>query len=152
MPRSKSLPSSIAPSEVATPSPTTAAKVENISPKGRAPAWLRSLWQFQYRTKFVCALLFCALPISYCFAAYTQDQWKRQHGQLKRLQDREIEQAIMTQTLKQQMSQAAQDPKNGLVDPTPDRLVFIPSASPRPLKPVAPPPTTAGGDRQVIGY
>jgi hypothetical protein len=127
-------------------------KVENLAPKRRAPAWLRSLWLVQHRAKLVCAVLFCLLPISYGFTVYTQDQWKRQHGQLKRLQNQEIEQAVMNQSLKQQMSKAAESPQNGLIDPTPDRIVFIPSASPRPLKTAPTNLPLISTERQTVGY
>jgi hypothetical protein len=59
---------------------------------------------------------------------------QQQHGQLKRLQLQERQQGVMNENLKHQMAQMAEQPASGLVHPSPDLIVTIPSAPQRPAK------------------
>ncbi len=87
----------------------------------------------------------------YGYTARTQDLWKTQHKQLKRFQTQEQQQALMNEHLKQQLAEAAEQKNSGLVAPTPDRIVFIPSAPPRPDKSLPTPPEQAQS-RLPVGY
>lgn len=83
-------------------------------------------------------VFFSAIGLSgivYGYTVRTQDLWKSQYQQLKRLRSQETQQAVMNENLKQELAISAQNPNSGLVEPSPDRTVFIPSAPPRPLKP-----------------
>jgi hypothetical protein len=83
-------------------------------------------------------MIFCGLfglsAIVYGYTVYTQDAWRNQHGQLRRLQVQERQQGVMNENLKQQMAQAAEQPESGLVAPSPDRIITIPIAPQRPAK------------------
>ena len=83
-------------------------------------------------------IIFCTLlgsiALVYGYTARTQNLWKTQHKQLKQFQTQEQQQALMNEHLKQQLAETAEGKNSGLVAPTPDRIVFIPSAPPRPDK------------------
>ena len=105
------------------------------------PVWLKSLVTMQKGASIVFASLFGLSAIVYGYTVYTQDAWRNQHGQLRRLQIQERQQGVMNENLKQQMAQAAEQPESGLVAPSPDRIVVIPSAPQRPTKSGSTPPS-----------
>jgi type II secretory pathway component PulM len=74
--------------------------------------------------------------IVYGYTVHTQDLWKSQYQQLKRLRTQENQQAVMNENLKQVLAISAQNADSGLVSPSPNLSVFIPSAPLRPLKPL----------------
>ncbi len=82
----------------------------------------------------------------YGHTVYTQSLWRSQYGQLQRLQVQESQQGMMNEHLKQKMAQAAEASTSGLIAPNPDRLLFIPSAPQRPMKPL---PVVPHSSRQM---
>ncbi len=100
-------------------------------------------------------IIFCTLlgsiALVYGYTARTQDLWKTQHKQLKRFQTQEQQQALMNEHLKQQLAETAETKSSGLVHPTPDRIVFIPSATPRPNKSL-PTPQQQAKSKLPVGY
>jgi cell division protein FtsL len=103
------------------------------------PAWLKSLLSLQKGSKLIFLSIFSLTLIAYGYTAYIQDQWKEQHGKLKRLREQERQQVVINESLKYQLAEAAEKPTSGLVNPEPSRLVFLPAAPPRPFKsPTAP--------------
>ena len=70
----------------------------------------------------------------YGYTVYTQSLWRSQHGQLERLQLQESQQGMMNEHLKQKMAQAAEQVESGLIAPSPERILIIPSAPQRPIK------------------
>jgi hypothetical protein len=122
-------------------------------PQTSAPAWLQSLLTIQRGASIAFCSVMGLSVVVYGYTARTQDTWKVQHQQLKRFQAQEHQQAVMTENLKQQMATTAEDVNSGLVAPTPDRLVFIPSAPQRPTKALAtPPPPLAPKSKLPLGY
>jgi hypothetical protein len=117
------------------------------------PTWLKSLLTIQRGTGILFGSVFGLSIIVYGYTVYTQDLWKHQHGQLQRLQTQERQQGVMDENLKHQLAEAADKPNSKLVSPTPKQLVFIPSATPRPTKPVAKlQPKTAPTPKAPLGY
>jgi hypothetical protein len=100
-------------------------------------------------------IIFCtllgAIALVYTYTARTQDLWKTQHQQLKRFQTQEQQQALMNEHLKQQLAETAEKENSGLVAPTPARIVFIPSATPRPTKSL-PTPQEQTKSKLPVGY
>jgi aminoglycoside phosphotransferase len=92
--------------------------------------------------------------IVYGYTVHTQDLWKSQYQQLKRLRTQETQQAVMNENLKQELAISAQKPDSGLVSPSPDLSVFIPSAPLRPLKPLSTPPAAPATlkSKLPVGY
>jgi hypothetical protein len=122
-------------------------------PQNSAPAWLTSLLAVQKGA----ALVFCSVlglsVVVYGYTARTQDTWKAQHKQLKRFQAQEHHQAVMAENIKQDLAQKAQQSESGLVDPSPKRMVFIPSAPQRPTKVLATPaPPSNAKSKLPLGY
>jgi hypothetical protein len=103
------------------------------------PVWLKSLLTIQQGSFAVFCSLLGLSAIVYGYTVYTQDLWRSQHGQLRRLQIQERQQGVMNENLKHLMAQAAEQPNSGLVAPNPERIVTIPSAPPRPAKSAATP-------------
>ena len=111
-------------------------KVSPLPQHRPIPAWLRSLSNIQRATCIIFGTVFSLSIIVYGYTVYTQDLWKDQHGQLKRLQAQERQQGVMDENLKNQLATSAELPESGLVAPDPKKIVFIPSAASRPTKPV----------------
>ena len=98
------------------------------------PVWLQSLLTLQRGATILFGLVFWLSAIGYGYTVYTQDIWKQQHGQLKRLQVQERQQGVMTENLKQQLAIAAEQPQNELLAPNPRQILFVPSEPSRPIK------------------
>ncbi|WP_310489585.1 hypothetical protein [Chamaesiphon sp. VAR_69_metabat_338] len=128
-------------SERAKSSQTRSPQVRQFAPNP-TPNWLKSLLTIQRGTLVLFASAIGLSAIVYGYTVHTQDLWKSQYQQLKRLRTQETQQAVMNENLKQQLAISAQKSDSGLVSPTPDRSVFIPSAPLRPLKPITNPQST----------
>jgi hypothetical protein len=118
------------------------------------PVWLKSLLMLQQGSLVLFCSIFGLSSIVYGYTVYTQDTWKSQHGQLKRLQKQERQQGVMNENLKQQMAKIAEQPGSGLVATTPDKIVFIPSAPQRPNKSLPTPqsPQQTPASKLPVGY
>jgi hypothetical protein len=124
--------------------------VRKLTPNS-APAWLKSLLTMQQGSLIIFCTLLGSIALVYGYTARTQDLWKTQHKQLKRFQTQEQQQALMNEHLKQQLAETAEKKDSGLVHPTPDRIVFIPSATPRPTKSL-PTPLEQTKSKLPVGY
>ncbi|WP_295614984.1 hypothetical protein [Chamaesiphon sp. GL140_3_metabinner_50] len=124
--------------------------VRKLTPNS-APAWLKSLLTMQRGSLIIFCTLLGSIALVYGYTARTQDLWKTQHKQLKRFQTQEQQQALMNEHLKQQLAETAETKSSGLVHPTPDRIVFIPSATPRPNKSL-PTPQQQAKSKLPVGY
>jgi hypothetical protein len=109
-------------------------QVRQVTDRNSVPLWLKYLLTMQRGALAVFCGVFCLSAIGYGYTVYTQDLWKNQHGQLRRLQLQERQQAVMNENLKQEAAKKAEDPSSGLLAPNPERIVFIPSAPQRPAK------------------
>jgi hypothetical protein len=128
-------------------------QVRQLPQQNSAPVWLKLLLTAQQGAMVVFCGVFGLSAISYGYTVYTQNLWKSQHGQLRRLQMQERQQGVMNENLKQRMAQTADQPTSGLVAPSPAGIVFITTAPPRPIRALATPPqnsTTAS--KRPLGY
>jgi hypothetical protein len=114
-------------------------QVRQVSSRQTVPIWLKSLLTIQRSVMIVFCSIFGLSAIGYGYTVYTQDLWKSQHGQLRRLQNQESQGGVMNENLKQDMAQKAESSTSGLVAPTPDRNIFIPIAPQRPTKTLSTP-------------
>jgi hypothetical protein len=126
--------------------PLTPKQVRQVSSRQVAPIWLKSLLTIQRSVMVVFCSIFGLSAIGYGYTVYTQDLWKSQHGQLRRLQNQESQGGVMNENLKQDLAQQAESSTSGLVAPTPDRNIFIPIAPQRPAKTL---PTTSARTSQL---
>jgi hypothetical protein len=106
-------------------------QVRHLPPHHAAPGWLRSLLAMQNFSMVLFGSVFGLSSIVYGYTMHTQTTWRSQQEQLKRWQNQERQQAVMNENLKQQMAETAEQPGSGLVEPKPDRMIFIHSAPPR---------------------
>jgi hypothetical protein len=117
-----------------------------------SPVWLRSLLSLHRGVKIVFGGIFGLSLIGYGFTVYTQDTWKHQHGQLKRLQVQERQQSVMTENLKHQLAATAEEPNSKLVPPAPKQILFLPSAPARPARLLPSAPTAPTPQQPPVGY
>ncbi len=75
---------------------------------------------------FLCGIAGLSL-IAYGCMVYTQDQWKVNHRQLRKLQTQESQQAIINARLKDAEAQNAEKTHSGLVAPQPDQVLYVPA-------------------------
>jgi hypothetical protein len=137
--------------DAAKPESARSPQVKQFAPNP-TPGWLKSLLTIQRGTLVLFASAIGLSTIVYGYTVHTQDLWKSQYQQLKRLRTQETQQAVMNENLKQQLAISAQEPNSGLVAPTPDRSVFIPSAPLRPFKPITTPQSSPLKSRLPGGY
>ncbi|WP_310426883.1 hypothetical protein [Chamaesiphon sp. VAR_48_metabat_135_sub] len=129
-------------------------KVTQLPQHNSDPVWLKSLLTLQQGSLVLFCSIFGLSSIVYGYTVYTQDMWKSQHSQLRRLQKQERQQGVMDENLKQQMAKTAEQPGSGFVAPSPDKIVFIPTAPPRPTKsiPAPPSPQPTPASQFPVGY
>lgn len=128
-------------------------QVRELHRSTTVPPWLQSILKVQQGAKIVFITVVGAIPFVYGYTVYTQDLWKTQYGKLHRLHTREQQQLVMTENLKYQAAEAGDQPKSGLVPPTPDRMVFVTEEPSRPLKQRPQTPTrTKNLDSTPQGY
>ena len=129
-------------------------RVRQLPQHNLVPIWLKLLLTMQKKAVVLLASIFGLNLILYGYTVYTQDSWKHQYGQLKRLQQQEDQQSVMNEILKHQMAQTSEQPESGLVAPQPDRIVFIPRAAQRATKslPAAEQPKTTPVSKLSVGY
>jgi hypothetical protein len=109
-------------------------QVRKLPKQNGVPLWLKYLLTMQRGALAVFCSVLGLSAIGYGYTVYTQDLWKSQHGQLRRLQLQERQQAVMNENLKQDMAKKAEESSSGLIAPNPERIVFIPIAPQRPAK------------------
>ncbi|AFY96252.1 hypothetical protein [Chamaesiphon minutus] len=109
-------------------------RVRPLPDRNAVPLWLTYLLAMQRGALVVFCSVLGLSALGYGYTVYTQDSWKSQHGQLRRLQLQERQQTVMNENLKQEMAKKAEEPASGLVAPNPERIVFIPIAPQRPAK------------------
>jgi hypothetical protein len=149
--RSVTSPDSAPGLNVAKPEASRSPQVKKFAPTS-TPGWLKSLLTIQRGTLVLFTSAIGLSAIVYGYTVHTQDLWKSQYQQLKRLRTQETQQAVMNENLKQQLAISAQQVDSGLVSPTPDRSVFIPSAPLRPLKPITNPQSSPLKSKLPTGY
>lgn len=131
-------------------------QVRQLPHNNSVPGWLKSLLAVER----VSLILFCSVlglsSIVYGYTVYTQDAWKSQHGQLRRLQKQERQQGVMNENLKHQMAKEAENPNSGLVSPSPDLIVSVTKPPQRLVKSLAtapaPSPAPTPSTKPPLGY
>jgi hypothetical protein len=126
-------------------------QVTELPHHNSAPVWLRSLLTIQRGSLILFGSAIGLSAIVYGHTARTQDLWKSQHQQLKRLQAQESQQALMTENINYKLVQTAEKPESGFVAPSPVRSIFILSAPQRPTK-TLPVPQSQPKSKLPLGY
>jgi hypothetical protein len=93
--------------------------------------------------------------LMYGYTMHTQNTWRSQQDQLRRWQDQERQQGVMTEEINQQEAKKAEAKGSGFVNPKPNLSVFVNSATPRPPKPMPsqkPSPTSTPVSKIPLGY
>lgn len=129
-------------------------QVRKLPQRHLAPGWLQSLLRVQRVSTIVVGSIFALSSIVYGYTMHTQTTWRSQQAQLQRWEDQESKQAVMNETLKQQMAETAEQPTSGLVEPKPHLTIFIQSAPPRSPRPLPQPisPQLAPASKIPLGY
>lgn len=111
-------------------------QIRQLPPPQPAPVWLKSLLTVQKGATVLFGMVFGLSSIVYGYTIHTQGTWRSQHRQWDRLESQGRQQSVITENIKQKLAETAADKKSGLVAPTPQQMVFIPSAPQRPVKSV----------------
>lgn len=115
------------------------------------PGWLLRLYTVHRYSSIVTFLLVAVALVVYGWTVYSQETWNQEFRRLQNLQRNERQLTTTNAMLKNKMAEEAEKPSAGLVSPTPDRMIFLPSASepvnspPSPTTPLFPkqPPNSA---------
>lgn len=125
--------------------PKTAPQVKVLRPQPYPdPFWLKGLTALQ-QTSGVIAFVVGGLAIGfYASTVHAQQQWGRAYRNLENLQRQEAQLTSAHEMLRQQLAQEAELPQSGLVPPSPDTVLFLETATPRPAPPPLPDPPVSG--------
>jgi hypothetical protein len=119
------------------------------------PTWLKSLFALQRISLIIFGSIFGLSSLVYGYTMHTQSTWRSQQDQLRRWQNQERHQGVMTEKLNQQIAKTAEEKDSGLVNPKPNLSVFVNSATPRPPKPLpikSPAPISTQISKIPLGY
>ncbi|MBD2441242.1 hypothetical protein [Nostoc sp. FACHB-110] len=96
------------------------------------PMWLLRLHKIHRYSSVVTFLLVAAALVVYGWTVYSQELWSKEFRRLQDLQRNERQLTTTNAMLKNKMAEEAEKTTTGLVAPTPDRTIFLPSASSSP--------------------
>ncbi|MBD2447978.1 hypothetical protein H6G76_12465 [Nostoc sp. FACHB-152] len=93
------------------------------------PTWLLRLYTIHRYSSIVTFLLVAIALVIYGWTVYSQEMWSQDFRRLQNLQRNERQLTTTNAMLKNKMAEEAEKATTGLVSPTPDRTIFLPSAS-----------------------
>jgi hypothetical protein len=96
------------------------------------PTWLLRLYTIHRYSSIVTFLVVAVALVVYGWTVYSQEMWSQEFRRLQNLQRNERQLTTTNAMLKNKMAEEAEKPTTGLVSPTPDRTIFLPSASSTP--------------------
>jgi len=96
------------------------------------PHWLVRLYTVHRYSSVVTFLLVAVALVVYGWTVYSQELWSQDFRRLQNLQRNERQLRTTNAMLKNKMAEEAEQPSAGLVSPTPDKTIFLPSASDTP--------------------
>ena len=102
--------------------PTTIA-----APQQQLPTALQVLLGFQQATSWMTLGIVGVVLGIYGWTVYTPLLWSKEYQQLKALQKTERQLVANTEAIKHQLAQEADRPSSGLVNPSPDQNIFLPT-------------------------
>lgn len=97
------------------------------SPQQQLPTALQVLLSFQQATSLITLGIVGVVLGIYGWTVYTPLQWSQAYQQLKTLQKTERQLIVNTEAIKHQLAQEADRPNSGLVNPSPDQNIFLPT-------------------------
>ncbi|MEH1779801.1 hypothetical protein [Nostoc sp.] len=99
---------------------------------GATPLWLLRLYTFHRYSSVLAFLLVASTLAVYGWTVYSQELWGQSYRRLQNLQRHDRLLMTTTATLKNKMANEAEQPTAGLVSPTPEGMIFLPSPSQSP--------------------
>lgn len=96
-------------------------------PKQQLPTALQVLLGFQQATSWITLGVVCITLGIYGWTVYTPLRWSQKYQQLQALQKTERQLVANTEAIKHQLAQEADLPSSGLVNPSPDQNIFLPT-------------------------
>ncbi|BAY18230.1 hypothetical protein NIES2109_08060 [Nostoc sp. HK-01] len=107
----------------------TPSKVSHVPTAEVLPSWLLRLYTVHRYSSVVTFLLVAVALVVYGWTVYSQELWNQEFRRLQNLQRNERQLTTTNAMLKNKMAEDAENPSAGLVSPTPDKTIFLPSAS-----------------------
>jgi hypothetical protein len=92
------------------------------------PNWLLRLYTVHRYSSVVTFLLVAVALVVYGWTVYSQELWNQEFRRLQNLQRNERQLTTTNAMLKNKMAEEAEQPSAGLVSPSPDKTIFLPSA------------------------
>ncbi|MBU7581337.1 MAG: hypothetical protein KAF91_00220 [Nostoc sp. TH1S01] len=106
----------------------TSSKVSHVPTAEVLPSWLLRLYTVHRYSSVVTFLLVAVALVVYGWTVYSQELWNQEFRRLQNLQRNERQLTTTNAMLKNKMAEEAEQPSAGLVSPTPDKTIFLPSA------------------------
>lgn len=97
------------------------------SPQQQLPTSLQVLLGFQQTTSLITLGVVTVVLGIYGWTVYTPLLWSQEYKQLKALQKTERQLIANTEAIKHQLAQEADRPSSGLVNPSPNQNIFLPT-------------------------
>lgn len=130
--------------------PAVVPQVSSLRQSLALPLWLRLTLALQQGSSLVVLALGLLTLVSYGTVVYCQHRWGQNYEHLKALRQEELQLLAVQESLRQNL--AAQADKSGLAWPTPDSMVFVESAAPRPAPTPPSPAEDLGHTPFPLGY
>jgi hypothetical protein len=97
------------------------------SPQQQLPTSLQVLLGFQQTTSWITLGVVTVVLGIYGWTVYTPLLWSQEYKQLKALQKTERQLIANTEAIKHQLAKEADRPSSGLVNPSPEQNIFLPT-------------------------
>ncbi|MBE9209793.1 hypothetical protein IQ244_25530 [Nostoc sp. LEGE 06077] len=107
----------------------TPSKVSRVPTAEVLPNWLLRLYTVHRYSSVVTFLLVAVALVVYGWTVYSQELWNQEFRRLQNLQRNERQLTTTNAMLKNKMAEDAEKPSAGLVSPTPDKTIFLPSSA-----------------------
>jgi hypothetical protein len=115
-------------------------------------SWVDYLEQWEKYARYLFVGMAGLSLMAYSYMVYTQDQWQVNHRQLQKLKNQENQQAIINAQMRNQAAEKAEK-SSSMMDPAPNRAVFIPANDQAPPVPLTEPTAPVEENLQKpIGY
>ncbi|MBS0017825.1 MAG: hypothetical protein KFF72_16010 [Arthrospira sp. SH-MAG29] len=110
----------------------TTTVVEVLPRRQELPLWLKGLNTVKQISSVAACVLMGGAMTFYGLKVYGESRWTGEYPRLEHLRQQEQQLRLAKEILKHTIVESAQDPDAGLEIPTPDNIIYVQPAEPRP--------------------
>ncbi|AMW26972.1 MULTISPECIES: hypothetical protein [Arthrospira] len=110
----------------------TTTVVEVLPRRQELPLWLKGLITVKQISSVAACVLMGGAMTFYGLKVYGESRWTGEYPRLEHLRQQEQQLRLAKEILKHTIVESAQDPDAGLEIPTPDNIIYVQPAEPRP--------------------